>query len=85
MTSNLVGCVVYRFELGVWIPVGTAFVATGQPEWAESAWRFLQLWGKYGVSTCSILMILALWAYVRRLNFALRSDAMDSTPRHEAP
>lgn len=76
MAGTLAIWAMWAFEPATWVLNGMSYLADDRLEWYDSAWRITRLWEKYGVSTCSILMILALWAYVRRLNSALRSDAM---------
>ena len=82
LTGAFAQMLVYMFDEYTWNPAAR-WVA--YPQWWTVAEPITQRWLKVGASVCSIVMILALWAYVRRLNSALRGDAMGSPPRRETP
>lgn len=52
------------------VPTGVIF-SFEQPSWWTRLSDISRLWSKYGDPSCRILMLAALWAYLRRLTTAL--------------
>ncbi len=54
---------------------GPVFVLLDQPAWWDTLFRVRESWFKYGQTSCHIVMLVLLWAYVRKLDSALRRKA----------